>query len=125
MSLGKTHTHYSVGDGYDYADVALVCLFVTFRHHPIFPQFLQIFHDDDDDDHDDNGRHLSIGNAHMEPSSGGGCPVADGAVGPTGRSCDYNDDDDDDDNDTFNFMLKIMFEEPLSSYTGIVVLVGE
>ena len=36
MSLGKTHTHYSVGDGYDYADVALVCLFVTFRHHPIF-----------------------------------------------------------------------------------------
>ena len=60
----------------------------------------------------------------MEPSSGGGRPVADGAVGPRGNSCDYNDDDDDD-NNTFNFMLRIVFEEPLSSYTGIVVLVGE
>ena len=59
----------------------------------------------------------------MEPSGSSGRPVADGAVGPRGRS--YNDDDNDDDNDTFNFMLKIMFEEPLSSYTGIVVLVGE
>ena len=34
-------------------------------------------------------------------------------------------EDDDDDNDAFNFMLRIVFEEPLSSYTGIVVLVGE
>ena len=59
----------------------------------------------------------------MEPSGCGGRPVADGAVGPRGRSC--NNDDDDDDNDTFNFMLRIEFEEPLSSYTGIVVLVGE
>ena len=41
MSIGNTHTHYAVG--YDNADVALVCLFVTFRHHPIFPQFLQFF----------------------------------------------------------------------------------
>ena len=57
----------------------------------------------------------------MEPSSGSGRPVADGAVGPRGRSCN----DDDDDNDTFNIMLRIVFEEPLSSYTGIVVLVGE
>ena len=24
MSLGNTRTHYAVGDGYDYADVALV-----------------------------------------------------------------------------------------------------
>ena len=52
----------------------------------------------------------------MEPSGCGGRPVADGAVGPRGRSCN---------NDTFNFMLRIVFEEPLSSYTGIVVLVGE
>ena len=81
MSFGNTHTHYAVG--YDNADVALVCLFVTFRHHPIFPQFLLIF---------SwrwwlwNGRHLSIGNAHMEPCRGSGRPVADGAVGPRGRS---------------------------------------
>ena len=61
----------------------------------------------------------------MEPCRGSGRPVADGAVGPKGRGCDYNDDDDDDDNDIFNFMLRIVFEEPLSSYTGIVVLVGE
>ena len=60
----------------------------------LFPQFLLIFHDDDDDDDDDNGRHLSIGNAHMEPCRGSGRPVADGAVGPKGRGCDYNDDDD-------------------------------
>ena len=60
----------------------------------------------------------------MEPSGCGWCPVADGAVGPRGHSCNY-DDDDDDDNGTFNFMLRIVFEEPLSSYTGIVVLVGE
>ena len=119
MSLGNTHTHYAVGVGH--ADVALVRLFVTFRHHPIFSQFLLFFHDDDDDGDDDNGRHLSIGNAHMEPSSGSGRPVADGAVGPRGRSCN----DDDDDNDTLNIMLRIVFEEPLSSYTGIVVLVGE
>ena len=113
MSLGNTHTHYAVGVGY--ADVS-VCLsrFVIFR---FFPQFLLFFHDDDDD----NGQHLSIGNAHMEPCRGSGRPVADGAVGPRGRSCN----DDDDDNDTFNIMLRIVFEEPLSSYTGIVVLVGE
>ena len=34
MSIWNTHTHYAVG--YDNADVALVCLFVTYRHHPTF-----------------------------------------------------------------------------------------
>ena len=41
MSIGNTHTHYAVGD--DNADVALVCVFVTFRHHPIFSLFLLNF----------------------------------------------------------------------------------
>ena len=36
-----TRIIYAVGVGY--ADVALVRLFVTFRHHPIFSQFLLFF----------------------------------------------------------------------------------